>query len=53
MGRIGKSYPRFEHSPVSAGEPCQGETGSADFQVAGAAIGVLAALGLIAWLMMR
>ena len=52
MGKVGRSYPRF----IAAAEGsavAQGELGSA-FQVRlGAAIGIVCALGLIAWLVTR
>jgi len=51
MGRIGRSYPRFEEASKSPAEAVQ-EGGSA-FQTLGAIIGILCALGLIAWLLTR
>ena len=51
MGRIGRSYPRFEEASKSPAE-AEAEGGSA-FQTLGAIIGVLCALGLIAWLVTR
>jgi hypothetical protein len=49
MGRVGRSYPRFEHPfkpPVELAEEA--------FQArVGAIIGVLCALGLIGWLLLR
>ena len=52
MGRIGRSYPRFEEGAKSSREP-QPEDGNAAFQLAGAVIGILAALGLIGWVFTR
>jgi hypothetical protein len=51
MGRIGRSYPRFE-APESSAEATPQEGGLA-FQLAGAVIGILAALGLIGWIFAR
>jgi hypothetical protein len=52
MGRVGRSYPRFEHPfkpPVELAEE-----GDSAFQArVGAIIGVLCALGLIGWLFLR
>lgn len=52
MGRIGRSYPRFEqaqgHEPAAASR----REGSG-YQVVGALVGILAALGLIGWLLSR
>ena len=55
MGRIGKSYPRFEHAPQPAQPPAQpsDEAGTSLLQVLGAAVGVLCALGFIGWLLAR
>jgi hypothetical protein len=51
MGRIGRSYPRFEEaSKLPAAEPAQGDSA---FQTLGAIIGVLCALGFIGWLLAR
>ena len=50
MGRIGKSYPRFEQAPLPAPRE---EPGSSRLQVVGAIVGVLCALGLIGWLLAR
>jgi hypothetical protein len=52
MGRIGRSYPRFEAQPKAPAEPAEA-AGDWAFQVLGAVIGILAALGLIGWLMIR
>jgi hypothetical protein len=51
MGRIGRSYPRFEdpQQPIDY----ERREGSWAYQVAGAVIGVLSALGLIGWLLSR
>jgi hypothetical protein len=52
MGRIGRSYPRFDEP--RSGAPGPGEdTGTRRLQLAGAAIGVLAALALIGWVLTR
>lgn len=58
MGRIGRSYPRFEEAPKPAdraGEPLHPswEQGSRAYQVIGAVVGILSALGLIGWLLTR
>jgi hypothetical protein len=50
MGRIGRSYPRFQPQPAQAQPLRRGRTGS---RLAGALIGLLAALGLIGWLLKR
>jgi hypothetical protein len=51
MSRIGRSYPRFERTePPLTDEP--GAKGIGAGQVAGAVIGILAALGLIGWLLL-
>jgi len=50
MGRIGKSYPRFEERQPAA--PAQ-DARSYRFQLLGAVLGILAALGLIGWLLTR
>jgi hypothetical protein len=50
MGRIGRSYPRFgevTEGPAAAAER-RGDWAS---QVLGAIVGILCALGLIAWLL--
>jgi hypothetical protein len=52
MGRIGRSYPRFEEAPQRAGSPSEGE-GISAAQVTGAIVGVLCALGFISWLLSR
>jgi hypothetical protein len=51
MGRIGRSYPRFEN-PQQPLDPEQREA-IPGYQLVGAIIGVLAALGLIGWLLSR
>lgn len=51
MGRVGRSYPRFDEAPKPLVLPAQEEGISAD-QVAGAVVGILAALGLIGWLLL-
>jgi hypothetical protein len=51
MGRIGRSYPRFEEaSKPPAAKPAQGDSA---FQALGAIIGILGALGFIGWLLSR
>lgn len=52
MGRIGRSYPRFEEAQRPAALPAENEA-SSGLQVMGAIIGVLAALGFIGWLLSR
>jgi hypothetical protein len=52
MGRIGKTYPRFDDAPDSPGLPAE-EAGIWAVQVTGAIIGILGALGLIGWLLSR
>ena len=52
MGRIGKSYARFEESRQPSGAP-EDEAHASVFPVLGAVIGILAALGLIGWLLTR
>jgi hypothetical protein len=52
MGRIGRSYPRFEEASKPPAEAAEAEGGSA-FQALGAIIGILCALGLIVWLLTR
>ena len=51
MGRIGKSYPRFQ--PIQ--EPQRSDAGepSSRMTLLGAVLGALAALGLIAYLITR
>jgi hypothetical protein len=51
MGRVGRGYPRFDEAPKSSILPTQ-EEGIFAAQVAGAVVGILAALGLIGWLML-
>jgi hypothetical protein len=52
MGRVGKSYPRFEHPFKPPAE--RAEEGDSAFQArVGAIIGVLCALGFIGWLFLR
>lgn len=55
MGRIGRSYPRFEETtPKSAGSALVIEgDGISAYEVAGAIAGILSALGLIGWLLTR
>ncbi|HEV8107152.1 MAG TPA: hypothetical protein VGP97_06475 [Burkholderiales bacterium] len=52
MGKVGRSYPRFERAaePAAVGPAATGD--DSDFQTRlGAIIGVACALGLIGWLM--
>ena len=51
MGRIGKSYPRFEQAPQSSALPKEDE--GVSVQVVGAIVGVLCALAFIGWLLAR
>ena len=48
MGRIGKTYPRFQASEQPRAE---GERGVCGLHVFGALVGVIAALGLIGFLL--
>lgn len=50
MGRIGRSYPRFQPQQPE-GEPAQPARSAS--HVLGAVIGLLAALGFIGWLLTR
>jgi len=54
MGRIGRSYPRFEETPKAASSALiiKG-CGICAYEVAGAIVGILSALGLIGWLLAR
>jgi hypothetical protein len=52
MGRIGRSYPRFEEAQRPAALAVENEP-SSGLQVIGAIIGILAALGFIGWLVSR
>jgi hypothetical protein len=52
MGRIGRSYPRFEEAPQGSGLPAQAD-GISAAEVTGAIVGVLCALGFIGWLLSR
>ena len=52
MGRIGRSYPRFEQPQKPSALPAE-DDGISAFQVVGAIIGVLSALGFIGWLLSR
>lgn len=51
MGRIGKTYPRFEQAPQHE-EPSSTRRATG-YQVVGAIVGILSALGLIGWLLSR
>jgi hypothetical protein len=51
MGRIGKTYPRFEQTPRGVGGPPPEQWSRP--QLVGAAIGVLAALAFIGWVLTR
>lgn len=52
MGRIGKSYPRFQPSEQES-LPAPGRRRVSASQVFGAIVGLLAALGLIGFLLTR
>jgi hypothetical protein len=52
MGRIGRSYPRFEEVAEAPAAAAERRANSAS-QVLGAIVGILGALGLIAWLLSR
>jgi hypothetical protein len=52
MGRIGKTYPRFEERRESAAERSPEQAPGA-FHVAGALVGILAALAFIGWVLTR
>jgi flagellar biogenesis protein FliO len=52
MGRIGRSYPRFEEASKSPAETAEAQDNPA-FQTLGAIIGILCALSLIGWVLMR
>jgi hypothetical protein len=55
MGRIGRTYPRFEGTQKT-GEPQRPpaeDEGISAYQVIGAIVGILCALGLIGWLFTR
>ena len=52
MGRIGKSYPRFRSSEQDS-PPALEPHGGSGYPVLGAIIGLLAALGLIGFLLTR
>jgi len=52
MGRIGRSYPRFEEASSPVAEAAQAQ-GSSAYDALGAIVGIVAALGLIAWLLTR
>jgi hypothetical protein len=51
MGKVGRSYPRFEVVAEPAGAPAEPGDDSAFQARLGAIIGVVCALGLIGWLM--
>jgi hypothetical protein len=51
MGRIGKSYPRFEQAQTPSALP--GEDEMSVFHVIGAIVGIVCALGFIGWLLSR
>ena len=52
MGRIGKTYPRFDEASDSPRLPAE-EAGIWAVQATGALIGILGALGFIGWLLSR
>jgi hypothetical protein len=51
MGRIGKTYPRFQDEQPAAGDAV--ERGVSGLHVFGALVGVIAALGLIGFILTR
>ena len=51
MGKVGRSYPRFEAVSESSGRLAETGQDSACQARVGAVIGVVGALGVIAWLM--
>ena len=51
MGRIGKTYPRFQDEQPAAGDA--DERGVSGLHVFGALVGVIAALGLIGFILTR
>jgi hypothetical protein len=51
MGKVGRSYPRFEVVAQPAGAPAEADEDSKSQARLGAFIGVVCALGLIGWLM--
>ena len=51
MGKVGRSYPRFEVVAESAGAPIEADEDSKLQARLGAFIGVVGALALIVWLM--
>jgi hypothetical protein len=51
MGKVGRSYPRFEVVAEPPGAPAEAGDDSAFQARLGAIIGVVCALGLIGWLM--
>lgn len=56
MGRIGRSYPRFEEAPKpadAAGGPARPRKSTPGYPLIGAIVGILGALGLIGWLLSR
>jgi len=53
MGRIGRSYPRFQPQQPEQPEHDPAPPGRSASQVIGAVVGLLAALGLIGWLLSR
>jgi hypothetical protein len=52
MGRIGRSYPRFEEASGSAAGAAEPQASCA-FQTLGAIVGIVCALAFIAWLLAR
>ena len=51
MGKVGRSYPRFEVVAEPAGAPTDGDEDSKLQSRLGAFIGAVCALALIVWLM--
>jgi hypothetical protein len=52
MGRIGKTYPRFDEAADLPGLTVE-EAEISAVQITGALIGILGALGFIGWLLSR
>lgn len=52
MGRIGRSYPRFDEAQQPGDLPAEEDGGSA-LHVASAIVGILCALGFIGWFLSR
>jgi hypothetical protein len=50
MGKVGRSYPRFEAAAAPAGGPVEADEDAKQARL-GAFIGIVSALALIVWLM--